>query len=43
MRQNKNKALSFDARVTMKERSITRCLKRACNSGWSSNQVDIVR
>ena len=30
MRQNQNKALFFDARVTMKERSTTRCLKRAC-------------
>ena len=30
MRQNKNKALSFDARVFMKERSITHCLKRVC-------------
>ena len=29
MRQNKNKALFFDARVTMKERSTIRCLKRA--------------
>ena len=30
MRQNQNKALFFDARATMKERSSTRCLKRAC-------------
>ena len=30
MRQNQNKALFFDARPTMKERSSTRCLKRAC-------------
>ena len=29
MRQNQNKTLFFDARVTMKERSTTGCLKRA--------------
>ena len=30
MQENQNKALFFDVRVTMKERSTTRCLKRAC-------------
>ena len=31
MQQNQNEALFFNVRVTMKERSTTRCLKRACN------------
>ena len=30
MRQNQNKAIYFDMRVTMKERSTTCCLKREC-------------
>ena len=30
MQENQNEALFFDVRVTMKERSTTRCLKRAC-------------
>ena len=30
MQQNQNEALFFDVRVTMKERSTTRCLRRAC-------------
>ena len=30
MRQNQNEALFFNVRVTVKERSTTRCLKRAC-------------
>ena len=30
MRKNENKALFFDAWVTIKERSTKRCLKRAC-------------
>ena len=30
MQQNQNEALFFDVRVTMKEKSTTRCLKRVC-------------
>ena len=30
MQQNQNEALLFDVRVTMKEKSTTRCLQRVC-------------
>ena len=30
MQQKQNEALFFDVRVTMKEKSTTRCLKRVC-------------
>ena len=30
MQQNQNEALFFDVRVTLKEKSTTRCLKRVC-------------
>ena len=46
MLQNQSRALFFDVRFTMKERSTTQCLKEGVyfsfNFGWSSNQVDVV-